>query len=181
MTASSLPAANRAREPRTRKRLCAPTVIQSYSRAADNAWFFADGGLAECSVSREIIFGEITVPGKSWINLTHDSYLDYVFLAHDTPVNGYLCKGGSFLGPTEGAVTVLYPSGKLKTCWLAVVDSVVDGVPCARASFWADAFGGNSGTYFHENGRLKSCQLSRGFMVTCSVKAIRSILTRPAG
>ena len=61
-------------------------------------------------------------------------------------------------------MTALYPSGKLKTCWLAA-DSVVDGIPCVHASMLADAFGGGSGTEFHENGRLKSCKLSRNFMI----------------
>jgi len=110
------------------------------------------------------VFGEITVPQESWINLTHDGHPDYVFLAHDAHVADYFCKGGGFLGPREGAMTALYPSGKLKTCWLAA-DTVVDGLPCVHASIRADAFGGGSGTYFHENGRLKSCKLARGAMI----------------
>jgi hypothetical protein len=32
---------------------------------------------------------------------------------------------------------------------------------CAYTSMWAHAFGGGSGAEFHENGRLKSCKLSR--------------------
>ena len=30
-------------------------------------------------------------------------------------------------------------------------------------SFMADVFGGGSGTFFHENGDLRSCKLSRDF------------------
>ena len=159
---SPLAAGDAVREKLTRQRLTAVTEIQNYPCAADYAWFFADSKLAECKVAREIAFGEITVPRGSWINLSHDGDPEFVFLAHDTNVNGYLCKGGGLLGPTEGASTALYPSGKLKTCWLAN-DTVVDSVPCAHASFWSDALGGNSGTFFHENGKLKSCQLAREF------------------
>jgi len=153
-----------AREPLTRKRLSVPTEIQGYPCAADYAWFFGDGKLQQCAVWRDILFGEISIPAQSWINLNHDGSPWFVFLARDTPIHGYICKGGGPLGPREGAMTALYPGGQLNTCWLAA-DSVVDGIPCVHASMWADAFGGGSGTYFHENGGLKSCKLSRDAVV----------------
>lgn len=148
----------------TRKRIDAPVEIQGYPCSAGYTWFFSDGGLRECAVSREFPFGELVVPANSWINLRHDGRPDFVFLAHDARVGGYLCKGGGVLGPTEGASTALYPDGKLKTCWL-VDDSLVDGVPCEHAGFWTDAFVGNSSTEFHENGKLKSCRLARDFPI----------------
>ena len=164
--ALALSLANAAGEPPggklVRRRLSTPAEIQGYPYAAGYTWFFADGKLRECAVSRQIRFGEITIPEKSWINLRHDGDSDFVFLAHDTSVSGYRCKGGGPLGPMEGASTALYPGGKLKVCWLAT-DTVVGGVPCAHASMLADAFGGGSATEFHENGRLKSCKLSRDF------------------
>jgi hypothetical protein len=46
-----------------------------------------------------------------------------------------------------------------------VADSLVDGVPCEHASLWTDAFGGNSSTEFHENGKLKSCRVARDFPI----------------
>jgi hypothetical protein len=151
-------------DPLTRTRLSAPSDVQGYPCAAGYAWLFFDGRLRECAVSRETKFGEIAVPTGSWINLTHNGDPDTVFLAHDTPINGYLCKGSGLPGPIEGASTALYPSGKLKTCWLAS-DTVVDGIGCAHASMMEDAFGGGSGTYFHENGRLQACKLSRGAVI----------------
>jgi antitoxin component YwqK of YwqJK toxin-antitoxin module len=99
----------------------------------------------------------VTVPEKSIIYLEHDGTPRFVFLAHDAKVNGYVCRGGG-----HDYSTALYPSGKIKTCWLAA-DSVVDGVPCMRAGFTADVFGGGVGTDFHENGKLKTCKLSRDF------------------
>ena len=145
-----------------RKKLSEPAEVQGYPCAEGYAWFFADGALRECAVSRPITFGETAIPQESWINLTHDGHPDFVFLAHDTHIGGYVCKGGGPLGPTEGAMTALYPGGKLKVCWLAE-DTVVEGVPCVHASMLGDLFGGGSGTEFHESGRLQACKLSRDF------------------
>src|SRR5664279_4599087 len=145
------------RETTTRKQLSIPTEIQGYPCAAGYAWFFADGKLASCFVSRETAFGEVTVPEKSIIYLGHDGTPHFVFLAHDAKVDGYVCRGGG-----HDYSTALYPSGRLKTCWLAA-DSVVDGVPCMRAGFTADVFGGGVATDFHEHGKLKTCKLSRDF------------------
>jgi len=103
------------------------------------------------------MFGEATVPEKSMIYLGHDGSPRFVFLAYDATVNGYLCRGSG-----QDYSTALYPSGTLKTCWLAA-DSVVDGVPCMRAGFTADVFGGGVETDFYENGKLKTCKLSRDF------------------
>jgi hypothetical protein len=143
------------RENTTRKQLGAPADIQGYPCAAGYAWFFADGKLSSCFVSRETLFGEVTVPEKSMIYLAHDGSPRFVFLAHDATVVGYVCRGGG-----HDYSTALYPNGRLKTCWLAA-DSVVDGVPCMRAGFTADVLGGGVETDFYENGKLKTCKLSR--------------------
>ena len=148
-----------ARENTTRKQLSAPTEIQGYPCAAGYAWFFADGKLSSCFASRQTAFGEVTIPEKSMIYLSHDGNPRFVFLDHDAPINGYLCRGGG-----HDYSTALYPGGKLETCWLAA-DSVVDGVPCMRAGFTADVFGGGVATDFHENGELKTCKLSRDFTI----------------
>lgn len=145
-----------------RKHIARPTWIQGYPCAAGYTWFFADGALRECAISRGIVFGAISIPPGSWINLTHAGLPDFVFLAHDTQLGPWVCKGGGLLGPTEGAMTTLYPGGSLRVCWLAV-DTVVQGVPCMHASMWGDLFGGGSATEFHENGRLQACKLSRDF------------------
>jgi hypothetical protein len=148
-----------ARETTTRKQLSVPIEIQGYPCAAGYARFFDDGKLSSCFVSRETAFGQVTIPEKSMIFLGHDGTPRFVFLAHDADVNGYLCRGGG-----HDYSTALYPSGKLKTCWLAA-DSTVDGVPCMRAGFTADVFGGGVETDFYENGKLKTCKLSRDFTI----------------
>jgi hypothetical protein len=145
------------RDVTTRRDLKSVTEIQGYSCAAGYAWFFTDGTLASCFVSRASAFGGIEVPAKSWIQLTRDGRPRFVFLAQDAAVNGFRCRGGG-----HDFSTALYPTGELRTCWLAE-DSVVDGVPCMRAGFIADVFGGGVEVDFHSNGRLRRCKVSREF------------------
>ena len=142
-----------------RRDLKAATEVPGYPCAAGYAWFFGDGRLSSCSVSRDTAFGELTVPAGSEIYLTADGKPRFVFLSHDAHVGGYFCRGGK-----RTWSTALYPDGKLKTCWLAA-DSVIDGVPCVRAGFAADVFGGGAQTEFHDDGRLAACKLARGATV----------------
>jgi len=145
-----------------RKHLDQPAVIQGYPCASDYAWFFSDGRLNRCTVSREIRFDDVHIPGGSIIELFPDGGLRYVMLQHDTLIGSTRCSGGGPLGPAEGSVTVLYPSGKLKLCYLAG-DQVIQGVPCAGGGFWKATVGHEQAVEFYENGRLKSCRLSQDF------------------
>lgn len=143
----------------TRQKLTQETQIQGHACAAGYAWFYPDGHLQQCAVPRDMEFGEARIPAGTWINLTDDGRPDYVFLAHDTEIAGYLCEGGNrVLGPREGAMTGFYPSGRLKYCWLAS-DRDVQGVPCSRSGM----FTGNSSLEFFESGRLRECKLSRDY------------------
>jgi len=146
----------------TRKILDAPTEIQGYPCARGYAWFLPDGHLKQCTVSRETAFGEASAPAGSIVVLRLDGTPNYLFLAHDAPVLGYTCKGGGPLGPSEGATTAFYPSGKLKQCWLAE-DQVVQGIPCmAAGGFFSAMFHhGGFSTDFYESGKLRSCTLSK--------------------
>jgi hypothetical protein len=137
-----------------------PSEIQGYACAQGYAWFYADGRLNRCSVSRETAFGEAQVPPESIIVLHPDGKADYVFLSHDAPVAGNICEGGSWLGVGEGSTTAFYPSGKLKQCYLAG-DQTVQGVPCMSGGFFGDGRGG--GAKFDENGKLQSCKLTKDF------------------
>ena len=139
----------------TRIELKTVTSMQGYSCAAGYAWMFPDGKLASCTLSRESKFGEITVPEKSMIYLSGDGDPRFVFLAHTATIHGYACRGGG-----QDFSTALYPSGALKTCWLAT-DTLVDGIPCMQAGFFADVFGGGVETQFYDNGKLKTCKLPR--------------------
>ena len=148
-------------QPQTlRKTLDRPVEIQGYPCAKGYAWFFADGKLAHCTVSRSIAFGEATIPAGSWITLLGDGRPQIAQMKHDAKVAGITCMGGSWLGPSEGAMTAFYPSGKLKQCFLAG-DQTVQRVPCMNGGMLGDGMG--SGAEFYENGKLKSCKLTRDF------------------
>ena len=133
-------------------------AIQGYFCAPGPVWFYAGGHLRSCKVVNETSFGEIRVPAGSRITLTPDGAPMFVFLAHDAQVGSHVCRGGG----SESYSTALYSSGKLKECWLAG-DQVVQGVPCTGASFLADVIGGSVGVIFHENGKLRTCKLSKDF------------------
>jgi hypothetical protein len=143
----------------TRKTLARETEIEGYTCAKGSAFFYADGRLNECKVPRETEFGVAHIPAGSWINLREDGRPAFVFLEHDTEIEGYRCSGGNWLlGPREGAMTGLYPSGKLMNCWL-VAEREVQGVPCSKS--WL--FSGDSSVKFYESGRLRSCKLAKDF------------------
>ena len=143
-----------------RKTLGQPVEIQGYPCAKGYAWFFADGRLANCTVSRAIAFGEATIPAGSWITLLPDGRPRIAQMKQDTKVAGVMCRGGSWLGPSEGAMVAFYASGRLEQCFLAG-DQTVQGVPCMNGGLLGD--GAGSGAIFHENGKLKSCKLARDF------------------
>ena len=155
-----------------RKTLAQSTEIQGYQCAKGVAWFYTDGKLKECAVARDTDFGVppqrtgspgtpvlARAPAGSWINLTRDGKPDFLFLVRDTNILGYSCRGGNrLLGPTEGAMTGFYPSGKLKYCWLTA-DREVQGVACAGSGM----FSGKSEVDFYEDGRLKGCKLAKDY------------------
>lgn len=149
-----------ASDPIAHRRLAHSVELQGIPCAAGDAWFFPDGKLANCSLARDFVIGHLPIPKGSWLSLTRAGVPDHIFLAKNTNLDGYLCKGGGLLGPSEGPSTAVYPSGALKTCWLAE-DTTIEGVPCSHASMIADVMGGNSGTYFRGDGRLEACMLSR--------------------
>ncbi len=146
----------------TRKTLPQPTEIQGYSCAKGYAWFFSDGRLNRCTVTREIAFGEARIPAGSYIALNPDGTPNLVQMPHDAPILGLKCQGGSWLGPGEGSVVAFYPSGKLKLCFLAG-DQQVQGVPCAHGGFWATLTGVDPGVLFDESGKLRACRLAKDY------------------
>ncbi|MGA2651666.1 MAG: hypothetical protein ABSF28_14135 [Terracidiphilus sp.] len=146
----------------TRKMLHQPIEIQGYPCANDFAWFYADGHLQRCFVSRETTIGEINIPKGSIVNLLPDGRPEYAMLAQDTLLLGMDCSGGGPLGPGEGAMTDLYPSGKFQLCFLAE-DQVVQGVPCGGGGFFHAIVGHDVPVELHENGKLKSCRLTADY------------------
>ncbi len=129
---------------------------------AGYAWFYQDGGLYQCQVTRETVFGDARVTAGSWIALTPGGKPDLVFLRDDTRIGAAACMG-SAMG-REGSMTAFYPSGKLKECFLPA-DREIQGVPCVHAGFLSQLFGGSAEVQFYENGDLRSCRLSKAATV----------------
>jgi hypothetical protein len=142
-----------------RKTLEQPAEIQGYQCARGYAWFYADGKPASCTLARDTDYGVARAPAGSWITIDAQGKPKILQLVRDTQILGYKCRGGNWLlGPSEGATTAFYPSGKLEECWLAE-NQVVQGVPCAASGM----FTGDSSVQFYENGRLQACKLSKDF------------------
>jgi hypothetical protein len=149
-----------------RTKLAQAADIQGYACAKDYAWFYSDGKLQRCTTSREIAVGVAQVQRGSIIELLPDGRPSYVMMLHDAAVGEVQCSGGNWLlGPSEGAMVALYPSGKLKQCWLAK-DQVVQGIPCMRGGFlglFGDGARRDGGAKFYESGKLESCTLGKDY------------------
>lgn len=143
------------RDSATARRLKADTEIQGYPCAAGKVWYYVQGGLRSCKVSREAAFGEARIPEGSAIYLSSDGKPDFALLSRDTTIHGYLCRGHG-----HDYSTAFHPDGALKVCWLAA-DQEVQGIPCMQASLLSDVFGGTVGVYFYNSGKLQTCKLSR--------------------
>jgi hypothetical protein len=150
-----------------RQKLAADTFIQNYPCARGYAFFYPSGRLYQCAVSRETPFGNLLVPAGSLIVLQEDGLPHHVFLAHDTWLGPYHAMGGSLVGPSEGAVTGLYPGGQLRSLYL-VSDMRIQGVPCRGGEwgFFTDSINGGNFVWFYENGRLRSCKVTEDYQGT---------------
>jgi hypothetical protein len=143
-----------------RKKLDKPMEIQGYPCAKGTAWFFPDGKLNRCEISRPIDIGDAKIPTGSLIALGTGGKLDYVQLRDDTQIAGIICRGGSWQGPAGGSATKFYLSGKLKQCFLAGSQEV-QGVPCMNGGLIGDRQG--HAAQFSEDGKLQSCKLTKDF------------------
>ncbi len=162
ISAMSLSAQSATRPALTHKTLDQPTELQGYPCARGDAWFFQDGRLNRCTVTREVAFGEARIPAGTYIALHPDGTPDLIQLPHNSPILGLNCMGGSWLGPSEGAMVAFYPNGKLKQCFL-VADQTVQGVPCAANAFSFPFATPNPGALFDESGKLRACKLAKDF------------------
>lgn len=164
--------------PSTRRLLTQDTVIQTYPCAKGYAWFYADGKLSRCTVSRDTVFGEAQIPSGSIIQLHPDGSTWFVMLAHNTTILDYPAMGGSLLGPSEGPITSFYPSGHLRSLYL-VADQTIQGVPC-RSGKWGiltDRRSAPNVVEFYENGSLHACKLTGDYKGHHSGQQVR---LRPA-
>ena len=149
-----------------RTNLSQPAEIQGVPCAKGYAWLYADGRLENCAVSREFVFGEAKLPPRSILHLLPDGRPKFAVLQRDSVVAGVRCSGGNWLlGPSEGSMTIFYPSGKLQQCWLAG-DQTVQGIPCMSGGvmgLFGDGARRDGGAKFYESGKLKSCTLSKDY------------------
>jgi len=99
------------------------------------------------------------LPAGTWIRLHDDGSPDGAWLSRDTPLSGYACRGDGF---KQWAVR-FHHNGTLSLCFLRH-DTVIDGVPCLRGTFYTEVRGGGrSGISVDSTGRLRRCQAARDF------------------
>lgn len=138
----------------TKIKLDEPTEIEGIPCETE-ALFYSDGRLEGCLLSRDAVVARHTFPKGSWPYFDPPGVLKCVFLKHDYEVQGYLLRGES-----HHYQTCFHPNG-----WLSFGNlkepTVIQGVPCEKSTpgIWVSK--GPSGIYFHDNGRLKGCRLSR--------------------
>ena len=121
--------------------------------------YYKDGMLEFCHLARESTLSGQLLPGGTGVHFTPEGVFDWCFLQQDLRIQGHLC-----LGSGHNFMTGFHPNGKLSVAWL-VEDEIINGIPCAKFRYLTAIFHGGSGTYFHENGRLRKANLSRAFEI----------------
>ena len=127
---------------------CAPT---GRARAA----IFSSGQLESCPLASDTVISRHRLAAGTWIHLTEDGTLRAVWLNRDTELQGHLCKGTGY----KGWSTEFHRTGTLRLCY-PPSETIIDGVPCRGASFWAELLGSTQ-VVFHERGPLRSCSVAR--------------------
>jgi len=113
------------------------------------------GRLHQCRLDRDAVVRTAELKKGTTVALNPDGSIRYVFLPGTTMVGEHSCRGGG-----HDWMTHFHPNGELRLCWLSR-DEVIRGVPCSRATFWGEFFGGKyATTEFHDNGSLSSCVAS---------------------
>ncbi|MFP5228231.1 MAG: hypothetical protein ACLGXA_11450 [Acidobacteriota bacterium] len=155
----------RASEPNAiRNKVARNTTIQGYPCARGAAWFYPDGALDQCTLSRAAAVGDLRVPRGSVIELWADGGVRYVMLPRAMALAGFRVRGGSQHALSRGVTTAFYRNGELHSFYL-VRNQVIAGVPC-RGGAWntfTDPLGGENLVELYPNGKLESCALSRDF------------------
>ncbi len=121
--------------------------------------YYPNGSLKFCTLAREDTLSGQPLAAGTMVHFDEQGFVDWCFLQENTRIQGHFCRGEG-----HGFQTGFHPNGQIELAWL-VEEEEIDGVPCAKFSFFSDVLGGPSGVHFHENGRLKSCKLSRQFTI----------------
>ena len=161
-----------------RRRLDAPVTISGVScDRTGRAWaeFFPSGALRSCPLAADTVIASHSLTASSWITLDESRRLRSAWLSRDTRLAGHLCHGTGY----KGFAVTFHDDESLHTCYLAR-DTVINGVPCVRGSFWTEIRGGTkSVARFHPDGSLAGCQLSRDVVIDGVRHARWSRISRP--
>lgn len=141
------------------------TTIQGYPCSRGEAWFYPDGSLNQCTLSRPAAIGsDLRVPRGAVIELWPSGAAHYLMLQHPGVLAGYRVRGSTRHGLSRGATTSFYRTGELRSFYL-VSTQTIQGIPC-RGGAWdtlTDPTGGENMVEFYRDGKLESCKLSRDF------------------
>lgn len=129
--------------------------------------YYKNGNLEHCSLAREDTLSGQPFAAGTGVHFTEEGIFEWCFLRQTTEIQGYMCRGEG-----HGFMTRFYPNGQIRTAWLAE-DQIIQGVPSAKFRFlsaviaWAQGGVGNKNgsTGFHENGKLRHCELSENFTI----------------
>jgi hypothetical protein len=139
-----------------RSSISAPVEIDGVPCAA--GYLFREaltGRLHQCRLDDDAVVRNAFLRKGTTVALNPNGSIRYVFLPGTTMVGTHSCRGQG-----HGWMTHFHPNGELRLCWLSH-DEVIQGVPCSRATFWGECFGGKyATTEFHDNGMLASCVVS---------------------
>lgn len=141
------------------------TMIQGYPCARGEAWFYPDGTLNQCTLSRSAALGDLRVPGGALVEFWPNGEAHYLLLQRPALLDGYIVRGGTRLGLSRGATTSFYNTGELRSFYL-VRNQLVQGVPCGGGPWntYADPDGSKNIVEFYRDGKLESCRLSLDFL-----------------
>jgi hypothetical protein len=147
-----------------RNRIARNTNIQGYPCAKGEAWFYPDGSLNQCTLSRSAALGDLPVPRGSVVEFWPNGAAHYLLLQRPSALAGYRVRGGTHLGLSRGATTSFYSSGELRSFYLVSSENV-QGVPCRGGSWntFTDPQGGQNLVEFYRDGKLESCKLSSDY------------------
>jgi hypothetical protein len=146
-----------------RDKFARDTTVQGHPCARGEAWFYPDGALDQCKLSRPTNLGDLRIPRGSIIELWPGGAAHYVTLSRQTVLAGYNVRGASHLG-LRGTTTSFYRNGELRSIYL-VKNQTVQGVPCRGGSWntFTDPSGNANLVQFYPDGKLESCKLARTY------------------
>jgi len=147
-----------------RNKLDHDSTIQGIPCARGDAWFYPNGALNQCTLSRSTKIGDVLAPRHSVVEVWPNGAPHYLTIPRSAMVGGYRVMG-SRAGSSSTVVSTFYSDGKLRSVYL-VGDQTIEGVPCRGGSEWnLLAEPGNDSNYveFFDDGTLESCRLAHEY------------------